>query len=496
MSSWPSAAAFREAIQNPRTCFLDPELQEAVPVADKRGLPIVYSGNFASVFKLNVLGRTRALRCFLADVRDRERRYQAIDEQLDRVAPASLTKFDYVPKGIRVQGRIYPVLLMDWVTGPTLDQYILSDAGTPPTFRALAQAWRETIAELERTSIAHGDLQHGNIIVSSGALKLVDYDGLFVPSLRGMPSMELGHAAYQHPGRSPHDFDEKLDRFSSLSIHLSLTALAEAPRLRDKCTNEHLLFTRADYLAPDTSDMFRQLRQIPSVVGQVTALQAACRRSLAECPSLLSIAPADGPASRLPQWMTDSPNIPEPTSVPIQPPRIVGGSGLPGILAPRANSSGLATAPPSSFMAAGQSSSIAGKRRGLSGAIVWNGFGCGVALLVALAVLGFSINIAAVLGGILAVWIVVSGARERPRVTGRSTQPSTLPPPSRRSAIKYPQTWTSSYTGPVVASVIRTVFHRPNCDWAQKMSVRNRRPFPNAIAARAAGYRPCKVCRP
>lgn len=47
----------------------------------------------------------------------------------------------------------------------------------------------------------------------------------------------------------------------------------------------------------------------------------------------------------------------------------------------------------------------------------------------------------------------------------------------------------------VVSSKYAHVFHSPNCEWAEKIKKDNKRTFPNAEAAIAAGLKPCKVCR-
>src|SRR2546430_4647189 len=59
---------------------------------------------------------------------------------------------------------------------------------------------------LFRSQVAHGDLQHGNILVRGGSIQLVDYDGMWVPALKGRHATEIGHRAYQHPERSEQDY--------------------------------------------------------------------------------------------------------------------------------------------------------------------------------------------------------------------------------------------------------------------------------------------------
>jgi len=81
----------------------------------------------------------------------------------------------------------------------TLFTYVERNLGNSTLLFALASRWLEMIKVLNKFSIAHGDLQHGNVLVVNGDLKLVDYDGMFVPTLAGKISSEIGHRNYQHP---------------------------------------------------------------------------------------------------------------------------------------------------------------------------------------------------------------------------------------------------------------------------------------------------------
>jgi hypothetical protein len=78
------------------------------------------------------------------------------------------------------------------------------------------------IKTLQQASVAHGDLQHGNVFVVGEELRLVDYDGMYVPSLTGKTSHEIGHRNYQHPHRTERDFGPHLDTFSAWVIYASL----------------------------------------------------------------------------------------------------------------------------------------------------------------------------------------------------------------------------------------------------------------------------------
>src|SRR5215469_1265107 len=218
---WPAARDFQEAIQNPSYCFIDAELRCLVPALNRLGMPVVTSGQFAYVFKLNdVSGMgTQAIRCFRGFLGDRQQRYQAIDRQLDRTPIPCVASFDYNPEGIIVLGRKYPILVMEWISGSPLDVYIEGVFQRADVLRYLADSWLKVIGSLNDAGVAHGDLQHGNIMVQNGDLRLVDLDGMFVPEMTGWLASELGHQHYQHPQRSPRHFGMGLDNFSALVIY-------------------------------------------------------------------------------------------------------------------------------------------------------------------------------------------------------------------------------------------------------------------------------------
>jgi hypothetical protein len=53
LRNWPSARHFTEAIQCPSICFSAPVLRRTLPAVDRLGMPLVTSGQFAYVYKLN-----------------------------------------------------------------------------------------------------------------------------------------------------------------------------------------------------------------------------------------------------------------------------------------------------------------------------------------------------------------------------------------------------------------------------------------------------------
>ena len=125
------------------------------------------------------------------------------------------------------------------------------------------------VAELRGAGIAHGDLQHANVLVTPrGYLKLVGYDGMCVPALRGRPNLETGLAPYQHPQRNEHTrLSANLDHFSALVIYVALRALAASPSLWSRYIEQSgydkLLFRSEDFRDPDQSALYRDLLRSP-----------------------------------------------------------------------------------------------------------------------------------------------------------------------------------------------------------------------------------------
>ncbi|HUR24227.1 MAG TPA: hypothetical protein VMZ73_10185 [Acidimicrobiales bacterium] len=254
---YPSATAYMEALQDPASCFSDHELAQGSSVRTPIGLPLALSGNVATVFRVDCRsGRSYAVRCFIRAFDDGEPRYRAIGAHLDRLSPSWRVGFDFQPEGVFVGDAWWPIVKMEWTSGESLSSYLERNLWNSPAIAYLAQRLAELTRELQEGGVAHGDLQHGNILVlPGGALRLIDYDGMFVPGLEGLSSNERGHRNYQHPGRPQRDFGPHLDHFPSWVIYTSLVAVATDPLLWGRLDggDECLLFRQADLEAPDTS---------------------------------------------------------------------------------------------------------------------------------------------------------------------------------------------------------------------------------------------------
>jgi hypothetical protein len=266
---WPTPQDYNEAVQTPSVAFGDDELRRATPELNALGLPKPVSGSFASVYQLKAkTGAQWAVRCFLRNVPDQEQRYAHISGHLRANPLAYTVPFEFIRQGILIGGKWYPILKMQWVEGEPLTEWIQRHIDDAPALSDMRDRFLTMCRALADGGIAHGDLQHGNIFVADGALKLVDYDGMFVPPLASMGSVELGHRHYQHPRRNATHFGLYLDNFSGWSIYLSLQCLAQDPRLwrRLGAGEECLLFRQEDYSTPRHSIAFSFLEHHDSAL--------------------------------------------------------------------------------------------------------------------------------------------------------------------------------------------------------------------------------------
>lgn len=310
---WPSGQEYSEVIQNPRLAFENDELRGGRIETDQLGLPRPRSGNFAVVYKVDCPTRSWAVKCFTREVPDHQRRYAKISAHLQGGIIPHTVGFDYLTRGIRVRGEWFPILKMEWVAGDPLISYIEKRLRDPGSIRALARRWAAMVKTLRSAGVSHGDLQHGNVLVVGGDLRLVDYDGMFVPALVGECQNEFGHPNYQHPGRKSLHFGPDLDNFAAWSIYVSLVAISIDPSLWScsQAGDDCLLFRASDFAAPEQSRVFMALASSPDErLQSLTELFSELVRSRAEeIPPLnsaeLSVETVRNQPRGLPSWVKD-----------------------------------------------------------------------------------------------------------------------------------------------------------------------------------------------
>ena len=246
------------------------KLAYLTPVLDDHGEPYRSSGAFAVVFKMQdkSTGKYYALKCFSEEQEGRADAYRQIADELDMVDSPYITSVKYMEKELFVDSQCeedeFPVLLMDWVEGETMEAYIAANYHNQSAMSMLCYRFGKMAAWLRSQSFAHGDVKPDNIIIRpDGSLSLVDYDGMFVSSMKGSKSPTIGTKDFSHPLRTMDDFDETIDDFSLASIALSLKAISMNSTLLDTYgASDRLLFSEKDYRNPSNSKVILALQKL------------------------------------------------------------------------------------------------------------------------------------------------------------------------------------------------------------------------------------------
>ena len=278
---YPLISEYVRAIQD-ASSNLD-KLAHLVPVLDDHGEPYRSSGAFAVVFKMKdeQTGKCYALKCFTEEQEGRAEAYRQIADELEFVDSSYITPVKYLDKEIFVDSCCeedeFPVLLMDWIDGETMENYIAENYQDNYAMAMLCYRFCKMAAWLRSQPFAHGDIKPDNIMVRpDGNLTLVDYDGMFVPAMKGQKSPTIGTKDFSHPLRTVDDFDETIDDFALASIALSLKAISLKPSLLDEYgAADRLLFSVNDYNKLCKINLWKKLSKIKNM--EIKKLQTCLR---------------------------------------------------------------------------------------------------------------------------------------------------------------------------------------------------------------------------
>lgn len=275
--NYPLISEYIEAIKLAEDNFAT--LTNLRPIMDEEGNPIMTSGNFAVVFKMKdtANGNLYAVKCFLKDQPNRAESYKMIADELEYVSSTFLVQFRYLDKELFVDTNNseeceFPVLIMDWVEGVTLDKYIRQNIDDQYVLQMLAYQFSKLAMWIIPQPFAHGDIKPDNVMVrEDGSLVLIDYDGMYVPAMKGQKARELGSPDFRHPSRTENDFDEYIDDFPLISILLSLRLIAEDSSLLEKYgAVDRLLFSEKDYRQISLCQLLKE--RFPSSDNEINTL--------------------------------------------------------------------------------------------------------------------------------------------------------------------------------------------------------------------------------
>ena len=314
---YPLISEYVRAIQDASN-NLD-ELAHLVPVLDDHGEPYRSSGAFAVVFKMKdeQTGKCYALKCFTEEQEGRAEAYRQIADELEFVDSSYITSVKYLNKEIFVDSSCeedeFPVLLMDWIDGETMENYIAENYQDNYAMAMLCYRFCQMAAWLRSQPFAHGDIKPDNIMVRpDGNLTLVDYDGMFVSAMKGQKSPTIGTKDFSHPLRTVDDFDETIDDFALASIALSLKAISQKPSLLDEYgASDRLLFSESDYRNPSNSKVISALQELMCDKDFCTLyslfMLALARKELSACSFRLFIGKKPNITSVMDEYLSTTP---------------------------------------------------------------------------------------------------------------------------------------------------------------------------------------------
>ncbi len=232
------------------------------------------SGAFAAVFKGSLNDKTYAIRCFLSAEDETINRYKAICGYLKNIYSSWKTECEFIDNEISLNGISFPILKMEWMNGLLINQFVSNHLSENRVLAELQEKLVSVSEDLERNKIGHGDIQCGNIIISGTfddfQVKLIDYDGMYVPDLAYKKSIEKGRSEFQHPKRTLNNFSPEMDRFSFWVMITALEALKHDKTLWREVmqggfnTLDNFLFTIQDFLNPNQSKLFNKLYNLNS----------------------------------------------------------------------------------------------------------------------------------------------------------------------------------------------------------------------------------------
>ena len=278
--NYPLISEYIEIIKSAEDNF--EKLSYLKPVLGDDGLPVMSAGGFSVVFKMKdeQNGKFYAVKCFTKEQKGRNESYKLIADELEYISSNYLTSIKYYENELFVDSdqtkeTEFPVVLMNWVDGVPLDKYIHENANDQYALEMLSYRFGKLSAWLLTQPFAHGDLKPDNILVKrDGSIVLVDYDGMYVPAMKGQKARELGSPNFRHPSRTENSFDERIDDFSIALIALSLKAFSlNTELISEYCTNDFMLFGVEDYshinLCPAMSSIIKMFHddELTSLLG-------------------------------------------------------------------------------------------------------------------------------------------------------------------------------------------------------------------------------------
>lgn len=260
-----------------RTTFISKSLENSAPVLNKKGRPIFRKGNLCGVTKIRYQsGQIKALRMWQSESVNSKGVCEHISDYIEHHPAPYLLNMSYLSNAIYFNGEYFSALLMDWCDGRNLKEFINIHINDIKVLISLKDSLLDMFKDMNQRGISHGDIHHNNICVSEvGAPILIDYDSMFVPSLKGFEDCCLGYSGFQLPNARENNkyLSHKADYFSQLIIILTIECIIQDKSLWTRYLDDDdtvsLLFKKDDFLNLRSSKIYSDIKNLK---GEVPSL--------------------------------------------------------------------------------------------------------------------------------------------------------------------------------------------------------------------------------
>ena len=287
--SYPTVEQFNEALQHPKTAFIDSELQNGTVQTTGLGLPLAFCGGFALTYRVQSGNKKYAVRCFHKKSDNIELRYDAISKKINSLQSSYFVTFKFINPGVNVNGQKAPIVKMAWASGETLGEFVERNYRNRDKLDSLSASLHSLANFLEGKGIAHGDISPENVMVANDgkSIQLIDYDGMYVDEIKSLGSDNDGQRNFQHPKRDSRAWNAQLDRFSLICLSFALRILQSHPHFWDETKSEYqaILFRANDFADPGSSPFLKKLTGITQFSEDAKNFAAICQSPFNKIPT-------------------------------------------------------------------------------------------------------------------------------------------------------------------------------------------------------------------
>lgn len=255
------------AILSDVQCFRT--LKHLVPVFDNEDFLIFIKGESSVIYKMEdkETGDYFAVKIYL-DGKDRAERYSIITDNLHNLDSPYFLPIHYFKDEFFINNNtsnslydsdkvLYPVLLMEWVEGVSLERFLYEMVDNTYMLEKIAYEFSRFTIWITLQPFVHGNIKANNIFVRyDGSPVLLDYDNFYSSAMTIIEKCSN---------------KESIDDSPLIAILLSLKVLSICPGLISQIRgNDYLLFSEKNFSNIPHTQLFKIL--FPSFSGELNKL--------------------------------------------------------------------------------------------------------------------------------------------------------------------------------------------------------------------------------